>query len=61
MNQALHFYHRYHEMLEKNDKTILKNFIMLSKLSWAKKRWMTLKCGFYKEGFLRNFADFILG
>ena len=61
MNQALHFYHRYHEMLEKNDKTILKNFIMLSKLSWAKKRWMILKCGFYKEGFLRDFADFILG
>ncbi len=59
--QATFFYHRYHELLEIEHKNNLKLFLNLQRLSWFRKRYAIYKNGFFKQGFLRNIADFMFG
>lgn len=59
--QASVFYHRYHDLFDADDKKTIKAFLNLQLCSWGQKRYSICKHGFFKQGFLRNFADFIFG
>lgn len=60
-HQAHVFYHRYNEIFEASPKNIIKAFLNLQRSSWGQKRYAIFKHGFFKQGFMRNFADFIFG
>lgn len=59
--QATSFYHRYYELFDQEQRAVLKTFLDLQRGSWLEKRKMIVKHGFYKQGFLRNVADFLFG
>lgn len=59
--QASTFFHRYHELLDVEHKSMLKSFLNLQRLSWLQKRHEIYRNGFYKQGLLRNIADFMFG
>lgn len=59
--QAETFYHRYHDLFDAEQIKILKEFLALQHKTWMKKRLSICKHGFFKQGFLRNIADFIFG
>lgn len=59
--QASIFYHRYYELFEPKQKNIVKAFLDLQRSSWKQKRLAIYKHGFFKQGLLRNVADFIFG
>lgn len=58
--QARLFLERYQEVLQPKERELLKTFLSLPDQSWAKKRYLTLKHRFLKNGFLRNAAGFLL-
>lgn len=60
-HQASTFYHRYNELFDSEHRCLMKAFLNLQRASWFQKRKTILKHGFYKQGFLRNIADFLLG
>lgn len=60
-HQAHIFYHRYHDLLDHSHKNIMKAFLDLQRANWMMKRYAIYKHGFYKQGFLRKLADFVLG
>ncbi|MBN9378525.1 MAG: hypothetical protein BGO14_08505 [Chlamydiales bacterium 38-26] len=59
--QASTFFHRYFELLDPDHRTLTKEFLKLQRESWVRRRYLICKHGFFKQGFLRNFAEFILG
>lgn len=59
--QASTFFHRYFELLDPHHRTLTKEFLKLQRESWVRRRYLIYKHGFFKQGFLRNFAEFILG
>lgn len=59
--QASAFYHRYHDLFDVSYRNILKAFLEIQRRSWAKKRYVIYKHGFFKQGLLRNIADFVFG
>ena len=59
--QATIFYHRYYELFDSYHKNIVKAFLDLQRKSWTQKRYLIYKYGFFKQGFLRNIADFVFG
>lgn len=60
-NQAAVFFHRYHELLDPSHRQVVKAFLNLQRLSWLPKRYGIIKHQFFKQGLLRNLADFVLG
>lgn len=59
--QAANFYHRYHDLFDSFHRNIMEAFLDLQRRSWMEKRYAIYKHGFFKQGFLRNVADFVLG
>lgn len=59
--QASTFYHRYHDLFEPMQRKMLQAFLDLQRHSWMQKRYAIYKHGFFKQGLLRNIADFMLG
>lgn len=59
--QAQVFFHRYHALFDPMQRKMLKAFLNLPRASWLKKRYDICKYRFFKQGFLRNVADFVLG
>ncbi len=59
--QASVFYHRYHDLFDPFHRSTVKAFLNLQRLSWIQKRVEIYKHGFFKQGLLRNIADFVLG
>jgi glycosyltransferase involved in cell wall biosynthesis len=59
--QAATFYHRYHDLFSARHRALVKAFIDLQRKSWTQKRVEIYRHGFFKQGLLRNVADFVLG
>jgi glycosyltransferase involved in cell wall biosynthesis len=59
--QAQIFLDRYHDLLSGYQKNMLLGYLRLGHCSWITSRYLVLKYQFFKNGFLRNFATFLLG
>ncbi|WP_044881585.1 glycosyltransferase family 2 protein [Neochlamydia sp. EPS4] len=59
--QAFIFFHRYQQLLSLSQQKILKDFLMLAHLSWMERKKTIYRHGFFKQGWVRNLADFFLG
>ncbi|NGY95701.1 MULTISPECIES: glycosyltransferase family 2 protein [unclassified Neochlamydia] len=59
--QALIFYQRYQKLLSLSQQKILKDFLKLAQLPWMKRKKTVYCHGFFKQGWVRNLADFFLG
>lgn len=59
--QAATFYHRYHDLFDPFCRVLIEAFLTLPRKTWMQKRYTIYKHGFFKQGLLRNIADFMLG
>lgn len=59
--QVAHFYHRYYELFEPHQSSVIKTFLNLQRSSWMQKRYLIYKHRFFKQGILRNLAEFVFG